>query len=81
MSVRPFDPETARITCREFRRKTDYYANDASPRPEAQACPEYPWCERTLRVMGPDGAPVLAERCRPGRSCFVALLGDRAEPA
>ena len=76
MSVRPYDPETARITCREFRRKTDYYVSDAVGRPEHEACPEYPWCERTLKTVGPDGGLVICDRCRPGRGCFVPVLRD-----
>jgi hypothetical protein len=78
MSVRPTTPDVARVTCREFRRKTDYYVNEAEGRPDHEACPEYPWCGRTLRVVGPDDGPVLIERCRPGRSCFVPLLGPEA---
>lgn len=28
------------------------------------------WCQKTLRVMGPDDRLVAEEKCGPGRSCF-----------
>lgn len=78
MSLRHVDPETARRTCRGFRRKTDYYANDAGERPEHEVPPEYPWCERTASPIGPDGGPVLGSTCAPGRGCFVPLIRSPA---
>lgn len=74
MSVRPYEPEVARRTCRYFLRKTDYYANDGPPAPPEEVGPEYPWCDRTAEVVGPDGDPVLSSTCSPGRPCFVAIL-------
>lgn len=76
MDIRKMDSATARVTCRGFRRKTDYYASDTGDRPDHLACPEYPWCETTAKPIGPDGGAVLVERCRPGRSCFVPVLRD-----
>lgn len=28
------------------------------------------WCQKTLRVMGPDDALVEKDKCGPGRACF-----------
>jgi hypothetical protein len=28
------------------------------------------WCQKTLRVMGPDDGLVAEEKCGPARSCF-----------
>jgi hypothetical protein len=28
------------------------------------------WCQKTLRVMGPDDGLVAEDKCGPGRSCF-----------
>ena len=61
-------------TCTHFRLKTDFYDNDATGRPEHEACPEYPWCEKTAREIGPDESPVVRRLCRPGRRCFEAVL-------
>lgn len=33
---------------------------------------DYYWCNRTLKVMGPDDKLVGPEACTPGRSCFQA---------
>ena len=32
---------------------------------DATAC----WCLRTQKALGPDGAPVHRDTCRPGRAC------------
>ena len=66
------------MTCRLYRLKTDYYENDTAGRPEHQACPEYPWCEETLKDVGTDEIPVDREHCRPGRSCYQPKPGPRA---
>jgi hypothetical protein len=72
------DPGTARLTCRRFRRKTDYYDNEPVDRPEHEVCPEYPWCETTSKDIGPDGGAVHGETCRPGRGCFVPVIPPEA---
>jgi len=76
--MRRLDAETARVTCRHFRLKTDYYENDTSARPEHEASPEFPWCEETHREVGADDGPAERDLCRPGRSCFDPLLPPEA---
>jgi hypothetical protein len=65
------DPER---TCAHLRKKADYYVAGAADRPEHQRSPDYPWCEATLKEVGPDGDPVGHGDCRPGRGCFVPVL-------
>jgi hypothetical protein len=63
------------VSCRLYRLKTDYYENETTGRPAHQACPEYPWCEATLKDVGPDGIPVDREHCVAGRRCFSPEQG------
>lgn len=52
--------------CRALRAKTLFYQAAT----EEPAAPEGPfWCARTQSPLGPDGAVVGADQCRPGRSC------------
>ena len=76
MSPRPTTPDGLRRHCRHFSVKTDYYENDREGRPAHEDCPEFPWCERTAREVGPDDAPVLRDACVPGRHCFEGVLPE-----
>jgi hypothetical protein len=60
--------------CMHLRSKAIYVTGNPDP-PEAIESGSHRyscWCNRTLRVMGPDELPVLRQACISGRSCFEA---------
>ncbi len=56
--------ECSREICPLLRWKSMFYEPDSGP--GDGPC----WCVDTQKVVGPDGQPVTAETCDPGRSCY-----------
>lgn len=46
-------------------------ADEAVEKLEQGICGGFCWCNRTLREIGEDDAPVDPTTCRPERSCYV----------
>jgi hypothetical protein len=74
------DPATARGDagglpgfCRHLRTKRYYYGTieETIETADLSTTAQF-WCLRTMRVIGPDEAPVTARACRAGRACCEA---------
>lgn len=61
--------------CRYLRTKMDYVARAAASDDLGLAdvsSQKHFWCLRTMKPLGPDGAPADEMSCAAGRECFVA---------
>ncbi|MGC8784372.1 MAG: hypothetical protein ACP5RN_08300 [Armatimonadota bacterium] len=62
--------------CKYLRTKMDYVARAAAAPDELSladvSSQKHFWCLRTMKPLGPDGAPADDTSCATGRECFVA---------
>ncbi|MCS6950529.1 MAG: hypothetical protein RMM06_10365 [Armatimonadota bacterium] len=62
--------------CKYLRSKMDYVAHASVTLDTADMVTSPPqrhfWCLRTMKPLGPDGAPAEDTACVSGRECFVA---------
>lgn len=62
--------------CKYLRTKMDYVAHASAASDDLSMAVSSPqkhfWCLRTMKPLGPDGAPVDEASCIAGRECFVA---------
>lgn len=60
--------------CHYLRSKADYVARTSVQHsaPHDRPAQKHFWCLRTMKPLGPDGAPADDSACLPGRECFVA---------
>lgn len=62
--------------CAYLRTKTDYVARThvtvEGASAEVSTSQKHFWCLRTMKPLGPDGAPADDSLCVAGRECFVA---------
>lgn len=62
--------------CKYLRTKMDYVAHVSAPSDSAdttiRSAQRHFWCLRTMKPLGPDGAPADDTRCTVERDCFLA---------
>lgn len=62
--------------CKYLRTKMDYVARAAATPDDPSwtdvSWQKHFWCLRTMKPLGPDGAPADDASCTTGRECFMA---------